>query len=130
MRLLLVDDEPVILEVLEDMFQGYFANLSIDKASDGALALHLAVRHDYDLVITDYRMPALDGLEFTQLLRAKTGPNQKVPIIFLSGFIPDFKYQAEVYQNVYFLEKPVSAERLIRLASIATNQKLLMPVAS
>jgi CheY-like chemotaxis protein len=128
MKILLVDDEPAILDVLVDMYEAHFSDTSITRCSNGALALHECFQQTFDLICTDYRMPALDGLEFSEMLRRKEGPNQKTPIVFLSGYLPEFKFKAEVYNDVYFLEKPVHPDRLMRISSIAAKARLVNKV--
>jgi len=128
LNILLVDDETAILEVLVDMYELHFSNTVITQCINGALALHACWQTKFDLICTDYRMPVLDGLEFTECLRRKEGPNQKTGIIFLSGYIPEFKFKAEVYEDVFFLEKPVHSDRLMRISSIAARQRLIHKV--
>ena len=53
-------------------------------ASNGADALDLASQHKFDLVVTDYKMPRMDGLELIKRL-AKLIPG--VPVILVSGFV-------------------------------------------
>lgn len=128
MNILLVDDEVAILGVLVDMYEAHFADTRITQCINGALALHECWQQKFDLICTDYRMPAMDGLELSETLRRKEGPNRRTPIIFLSGFIPEFKFKAEVYDDVYFLEKPVHADRLMRISSIAAKARLVNKV--
>jgi YesN/AraC family two-component response regulator len=128
MNILLVDDEPAIVDFLADMYALHFSNTTISGCINGALALHECFQKKFDLICTDFKMPVMDGLELTEALRRKEGPNQKTAIIFLSGFIPEFKFKAEIYENVYFLEKPVHADRLMRISSIAAKQPLVNKV--
>jgi CheY-like chemotaxis protein len=128
MKILLVDDESAIVDILVEMYEAHFPNTMITKCSNGALALHECFQQKFDLICTDYKMPALDGLELTEALRRKEGPNQKTGIIFLSGYIPEFKFKAEIYEDVYFLEKPVHPDRLMRISSIAAKVPLVSKV--
>lgn len=79
-RILLVDDDPDILESLRDWLlrEGY----AVDVAGDGGLALARATAEAYDVVVTDLRMPGLDGLALLDGLERLT-PRPRV--IFLSG---------------------------------------------
>lgn len=128
MKVLIVDDEPAILEILRDMFESHFKSVDVHRAPNGALALHLCGDKVFNLIVTDYRMPVLDGLEFLEILRRKPGVNQATPVIFLSGFLPEFKYKAETYADVYFMDKPPQSERLMRICSIASKTVLLNPL--
>ncbi|MDD2558605.1 MAG: sigma-54 dependent transcriptional regulator [Desulfuromonadaceae bacterium] len=66
-HLLIVDDEASMREVLEIMFhaEGY----SVDVAADGAQALEKLQHQAYDLILTDMRMPNIDGLELLERIR-------------------------------------------------------------
>ncbi len=77
-NILVVDDEPQITRVLKTTLsaQGY----SIRAASDGIQALEEMNTWSPDLIITDLRMPNMDGLELCRKVRAQT----RVPIIVLS----------------------------------------------
>jgi two-component system, OmpR family, KDP operon response regulator KdpE len=77
-KILVVDDEPQIARVLKTTLsaRGY----SVRTASDGDDALHVMKAWTPDLVITDLRMPNMDGVELCRHLRAKSG----IPIIVLS----------------------------------------------
>jgi len=77
-NILVVDDEPQITRVLQTTLtsQGY----GIRTADDGQQALQEMKSWSPDLVITDLRMPNMDGLQLCRAIRAKSG----VPIIVLS----------------------------------------------
>lgn len=64
MRVLIVDDEPVILEILDDDIRSEFPQALIDLASDGESALQFCHKNKYDFIITDEHMPGLKGHEF------------------------------------------------------------------
>lgn len=78
-RILVVDDEPNILEVLELYLrrEGY----AVDVASDGQRALELASERPPDLLVLDLMLPVLDGIEVCRRLRAQSD----VPIIMLTA---------------------------------------------
>jgi len=81
-RILLVDDDPLITELVVDMLgmEGY----QVDTAADGIEALRRLESQRYDLIITDLHMPKLDGSGFyRQLTERRTHPLTK--IIFLTG---------------------------------------------
>jgi CheY-like chemotaxis protein len=81
-RILLVDDNTHGLTarraVLEEM--GH----RIVTASNGADALELFAESKFDLVVTDYKMPRMDGLELIKRLRKHV---PQVPIVLVSGFV-------------------------------------------
>lgn len=78
-RLVVVDDEPTIRELLTTSLR--FAGFEVHAAADGASALALVRDLDPDLVVLDVMLPGLDGLEVCRRVRATS----KVPILFLSA---------------------------------------------
>ncbi|MBV7562125.1 MULTISPECIES: PleD family two-component system response regulator [unclassified Pseudomonas] len=80
--ILIVDDEYLIADILgyamED--EGYM----VVKASNGRRGLEVLDRERPELVITDFMMPVMDGLEFARAVRARPDSAQ-LPIILMSG---------------------------------------------
>jgi CheY-like chemotaxis protein len=83
-RLLLVEDDEVIRQVVEVMLQR--ANYQLDIAEDGQMAVELWEKGDYDLVLMDIQMPRLNGFEATRIIRAKEQKNGRhTPIIAMTA---------------------------------------------
>ncbi|MGE0787503.1 MAG: HD domain-containing phosphohydrolase [Sandaracinaceae bacterium] len=80
-RVLVVDDEKVIREILADFLsmEGFF----VRTAEDGSAALIELSRHHYDLVLSDLKMPNMGGLELLQAV-SKHAPN--VVTVIMTGF--------------------------------------------
>src|SRR5512146_2832633 len=80
-RVLVVDDEPNARSGLEKLLrqEGY----AVDAAADGAHALQIAADHPPDVVVTDLKMPKMDGIELLQKLRAVY---HDVPVIVVTAF--------------------------------------------
>ncbi|HSJ58299.1 MAG TPA: response regulator transcription factor [Anaerolineae bacterium] len=78
-RILVVDDEPPIVDVLVYNLQR--AHYDVDVAYDGQQALDQARRHPPDLVILDLMLPGVDGLDVCRALRRE----RDVPIIMLTA---------------------------------------------
>jgi DNA-binding NtrC family response regulator len=70
-RVLLVDDEPAVLMALQRMLRGALGpDVAVDALSDPLLALAQARRCRYDVVVSDLRMPDLDGVGLLTLMAA------------------------------------------------------------
>jgi len=111
-RLILVDDEPEIrdglLEIIDWPAEGFEV---VGVAENGLEALQIAENTAPDLVVTDIRMPFLDGLEMARRMRAFL---PTVQFIVLSGF-DEFEYarQAVQIQIEDYILKPISSEEFI-----------------
>ncbi|MBU4215242.1 MAG: response regulator, partial [Actinobacteria bacterium] len=79
-RLLVVDDEPNIRELLATSLR--FAGFEVHTAADGNQALRVAKEVDPDLVVLDVMMPDMDGFTVTRRLRER---GQHVPVLFLTA---------------------------------------------
>ncbi|OGI45611.1 MAG: hypothetical protein A2151_06525 [Candidatus Muproteobacteria bacterium RBG_16_65_34] len=104
-RLMLVDDEPNILRALKRVLAG--GPYTVETFEDPEEALARTETVDYDLALSDYRMPRMDGVEFLTRLRLKQ-PNAMR--LILSGFadleaLMDAINVAEIYR---FISKPWS----------------------
>jgi len=79
-RILVVDDDPLLLDLLTDTLTaiGYEAA----PASDGAVALDMLQTEQYDLMISDIKMPRVDGL---QLLKRVRRHYPHLPVLFITG---------------------------------------------
>jgi putative nucleotidyltransferase with HDIG domain len=80
LRVLCVDDEPVILSLMSRLLEGL--DLSVTTASGPYPALELFDHGRFDLVITDIRMPGMDGHAFLAEIRAR---DPQVPVIVATG---------------------------------------------
>lgn len=111
-RVLLVEDEQWVRLGLKNKIEG--ANLGfkvVAEAIDGASALQCLEREPVDLLVTDIRMPVMDGLE---LIRSTYFAWPGLPTLIVSGF-NDFQYarQALKYGVVDYLLKPVAESDLL-----------------
>ena len=68
-RILIVDDDPALLEALPDNIRTRIPDLVIDTADSGTRALMLIAKHDYDAIVTDIKMPEMDGLSLLEKVR-------------------------------------------------------------
>ncbi len=82
-RILVVDDERLICELVESLFQEQ-AGIQVEVASSGAEALERASRNRPDLILLDVVLPGLSGLAICQLLRMRPALRD-VPIYMLTA---------------------------------------------
>ena len=79
-RLLLVDDEIALLETMQELLTD--DSLIVETAASGARALEMLMDGDYDCVVSDVKMPQMDGFS---LIKKTREMEINVPFIFYSG---------------------------------------------
>lgn len=116
-KLLIVDDEKNIRFGLKTMIEREFPDqYELFTAAQGAEALHLYRAQGADIIITDIRMPVMDGIALIENISMEPSPalqSGQPLIIILSGY-EDFQYaQAAIrYQAVDYLLKPIRRDEL------------------
>jgi CheY-like chemotaxis protein len=86
MKLLIVDDNPDILQILSAMIT--FFGHGVDEAGDGLEAIRLLQQGRYDVVVTDADMPRVDGVQLCKFLKAQL---PDIRIIGMSGDLSSLK---------------------------------------
>lgn len=106
-NILIVDDEPGNLIVLETVLDDPGYRLVLAKSAEEAL-LSL-VREDFALLILDIRMPGMTGFELAQMIKERK-KSASIPIIFLTAYYDKDQHVSEGYSTgaVDFLNKPVN----------------------
>jgi CheY-like chemotaxis protein len=113
LRFLVVDDNMHMRRIVRQLLHG-FGSREIYEAEDGATGLEGFNSHNPDIVITDWAMPILDGLELTQMIRKPdSNANPYVPIIMISGHSEKSRVMRARDAGVTeFLTKPIAAKAL------------------
>jgi CheY-like chemotaxis protein len=123
-RILIVDDNSVVQDVLKEFFNGRY---QVQLAPNASQALSLIVRGAPDLVLLDVKMPGLDGLSLLKSLR-ETGV--AVPIFLMTGY--DSLQVAQEALNSganAYLPKPFDLLHLDRLVTEAFGKDELQPAS-
>ena len=121
MNLLIVDDERLTREGLRDSID--FKSLGIDNietAEDGQAGLKVCETFEPDIVLTDVRMPKMDGIRMMQ------GVQERYPdsaVIFMSGFSDKEYLKAAIrLRAVSYVEKPIDTDELTEAIRDALSQ--------
>ncbi|PWC67020.1 hypothetical protein TSH7_02770 [Azospirillum sp. TSH7] len=107
-HILVVDDEALVaMTVAETLREEGFR---VTVAHDGHEALAVEKRDPSDLLVTDLRMPRLDGNQLIALVRAE---RPDMPILDMSGY--SYVYPTEAPDRLVLLRKPFNANHLVRI---------------
>lgn len=124
-RVLIVDDNQENLEVTKALLKENL--LQVDTALSGRQCLALAERRSYDLILMDYMMPELDGLETLRLLR-KRGIDTPV-VAVTANILPGTKETLMEAGFAAFLTKPIIWNQLQQVLVELLPQELVQPKA-
>lgn len=115
-RVLVVDDEAALRELLTVQLEPH--GFLIVQAGDGHEALYELRRRHFDVMITDYAMPDLNGLE---LLRHSRIICSDLPVIVMSGTDESLVRLAMAWGAFAYLPKPYDLSRLLTVLSTAMD---------
>ena len=121
LRILVVDDEPVLTELLGDLLRS--VGHDVDHARDGRVALRLARENHYDLVVTDLKMPGLDGQGlYEQVCRER--PAMASRFIFSTGDVVNPDAQGFLKgSGCAYLSKPFKLETVLTLVDEVARRR-------
>jgi len=111
-NVLLVDDDRAMLLALQEGFARYSDSFSVLLAGDGIEALEYLKRQPVSLVVTDLKMPRVDGFELLATIMANF---PDIPVIIITGYsTPEMERLARKGGAVAFVAKPFLIENLAR----------------
>jgi putative two-component system response regulator len=107
-HILVVDDEKAIREVMQEGVEK--AGYECYSASDGFEGLMILAEKPIDVVISDIKMPGMNGIEFARRIKEK----HDADIILVTGYVETYSYDQAVDIGVSdFLQKPIGINELV-----------------
>ncbi len=103
-KFLVVEDEEALRSIYQSELSYFFKDSSVDLACNGIEALELFKNNQYDLIITDGRMPEMGGLELATKLREL---KYEGPLILITGFTDEMHVMDNRKLFTRIEEKPV-----------------------
>ena len=127
LRLALADDQALVRSGLSALLGGFAQLQVVVEAGDGAALLAAIEQQPVDVILSDIRMPGMDGFALLERLRATSNPT---PVILLTTFDePDLALRAAAAGARGFLLKDASPEDLFdAITRVARGETLLAPV--
>ena len=121
MKVLLVEDDQWIRDSLRRFFAN--ENCALMAVETGEDALEIIKDNDCDIIITDYRLPGMDGLAF---LKKAQGINARVKKILLTAYMTEAVISEAFRLGVHeFIEKPFSTEDLEEALTRVLEKKII-----
>ena len=121
-RILLVDDDPVVLEVMKSIIASY--GFALATANDGQQALAKLQGDQFSIIITDINMPIMDGMELLQHVKDHY---PKIGVIVVTGLSEHYSYIDVINAGaIDYMTKPFeSSELLAKLRRVIREQTLI-----
>ena len=122
-RVLVIDDEQIILDSISKILTE--ENFRVDTTLKGGTGISHAINEPYDLILTDIRMPDLDGLKvLREIRRLKPG----IPIIIVTGYATiSSAVEAMHLGATNYIEKPFTPEQLVETVTSAISKCMNEP---
>ncbi len=109
-KILCIDDDPVHNKILKNSIK----DVAIECVLNSHIALEAINEKKYDLIIIDYKMPNISGIELTKIIRDSNTNNKKVPIIGISSYDDENIKQGCLNIGMNdFITKPVIKKKLL-----------------
>ncbi len=117
MRALVIDDEQIVLDSVKKILEP--ENYEVDTALDGRVGVDLALKKNYDVVLTDIRMPYIGGM---RVLRDIKRARPSLPVIIITGYATvKSAVQAMKLGATDYIEKPFTPEDLVNAVNRALD---------
>jgi len=118
-KILIIDDEPQILELMALALEG--SGYTVRTALDGAAGLAKIRQEPFDLVFLDISMPGLDGIAVLKEIR-QIAPD--IAVIMLTGYPTQEKVIASFKLKVSnFISKPIQINTIVKVAEDALEER-------
>ncbi|MBD3362182.1 response regulator [Candidatus Dojkabacteria bacterium] len=121
-RILIVDDEPFILNIYEDLFSD--AGFEVHKASNGEEALNQLPSMRFDVILLDIFMPIMDGVAFLTNFNEQSFRDEQGIVIITTNYEPDSISELQELYNNYSSPKELGVVDHIIKANIDLDELL------
>src|SRR5881409_808238 len=110
-RVLIVDDDAALLQALPEALRLRMSGLTVDTADSAATALDRIAARDYDAIVTDIKMPGMDGLALLAEIQRR---QPDTPILIITGHGEyDLSVRALRAGAYAFVQKPIDRDRFV-----------------
>ena len=117
-RLLLVDDEPLVLEMFQSFLsqEGYWVTV----ASDAKDAIHALENSSFDVLVCDVLLRDLDGFDIMAIARKRL---PSIGVVLITGAPSEDGAERAIAEGAQYLGKPIGFELLLQTVAAATERR-------
>jgi two-component system response regulator FlrC len=110
LRILIVDDEPDVREAVASLFETFLEDVTVHQASSGGEGLRLLRNEQVDVIVSDFKMPGMDGVQFlTQAEKLYPG----MPRVLVTAFDREAVLSLGAEAGIPIVHKPFEPTQLL-----------------
>lgn len=110
LRILVVDDEPDVREAVASLFETFLQDVTVHQASSGGEGLRLLRNEPVDVIVSDFKMPGMDGVQFlTQAEKIRPG----LPRVLVTAFDREAGLSLGAQVGIPIIHKPFEPGQLL-----------------
>lgn len=114
-KILIIDDQPEIIEVIQELIELDCAGSIIDSCLDAKDALDFLDKNIYKVICSDLNMPIMGGLDLIAKIRSEDNPNRNTPVIVITGGNDDLTVVLSKFENVKQVNKAENIPELLEM---------------
>jgi DNA-binding response OmpR family regulator len=111
-RILVLDDQPEIREIISDIVHIKYEEIGIDEAATYEEAISLSNDHKYNILLVDINLGGKSGLDFIETVRTGDGQNSTTPIFVITASPSTVNEEIKKYQDTLLFNKVDGVESL------------------
>lgn len=120
LKILIADDEPFNLKLLEAVFKHH--EVELISANDGTQALEALKNEKFDIAILDVKMPGYSGFEIVEKIRNNGSVNKKSPMMALTATISNYERELSKTSGFnHIMRKPFDEQEFLEVIETLTN---------
>lgn len=116
-RVLVIDDQPEIIEIITELLELDFEDVIVDACSDSKDAIEKIETNLYKVICTDFNMPTMSGVEIIKSVRSSDGNNKETPFIVFTGDDESVRLKVKDFSDVEIVNKAEDIPKLLKIIS-------------
>ena len=111
-KILVLDDQPEIREIVSDIIHISYEEIQIDEAESFDVAMKLTEENKYKILLVDINLVGKSGVDFIKEIRGNDSINKNCPILVITGSPSSVEKELEQFENLELFSKVAGIENL------------------